>query len=60
MRTLFDIGDKIEFTITGKVKSISLNKDGDCYVVYLNDKERDGIPVYLNSEILIKTLYNKL
>ena len=60
METLFDIGDKIRLTLEGTVKSFSISKDGDCYVVYINDKSKDGIPIYLNSQALITSNARKV
>ena len=54
MTTLFDIGDTIELTMKGKVKSFSASKDGDCYVISIkyNSNSNDEMSVYLNSNIL--------
>lgn len=54
MTTLFDIGDTIELTMRGKVKSFSASKDGDCYVITLNynNDSYQELNVYLDSDIL--------
>ena len=54
MTTLFDIGDTIELTMRGKVKSFSASKDGDCYVITLKhyDNLYNDLSVYLDSETL--------
>ena len=36
MQTLFDVGDEVEVTVRGKVRSISLDAKGDCYVVNID------------------------
>lgn len=53
MTTLFDIGDEIELTMRGKVKSFSINNSGDCYIISLKDKDNKEITcVYLDSQAL--------
>ena len=54
MTTLFDIGDNIELTMQGKVKSFSVSKDGDCYVILIksNNNSNEEVTVYLDSNIL--------
>lgn len=53
MNTMFDIGDKIEFTIRAKVKSYSISKDGDCYTVELTSKLAGSNSVlYLDTNML--------
>lgn len=54
MTTLFDIGDNIELTMQGKVKSFSASKDGDCYVILIkcNNHSNEEVSVYLDSNIL--------
>ena len=54
MTTLFDIDDEIELTMRGKVKSFSISNSGDCYTIYLRDKDNKEITcVYLDSQALI-------
>ena len=52
MTTLFDINDTIKFTLIGTVKSFSANKDGECYVISIKDRENE-IPIYLDTKSLI-------
>lgn len=53
MQTMFDIGDKIEFTVRAKVKSYSISKDGDCYTVELTSKLAGSNPVlYMDTNML--------
>lgn len=54
MTTLFNIGDKIELTLEGTVRSFSADKNGDCYVIVL--KNANGLEltsVYLDSKALL-------
>ena len=62
MTTLFDIGDTIELTMRGKVKSFSASKDGDCYVIELNynDNLYHDLNVYLDSQILTECKAKKV
>ena len=62
MTTLFDIGDEIELTMRGKVKSISFSENGDCYVVTLKDpkNETKDTPVYLDTNSLILSNAHKI
>lgn len=55
MTTLFDIGDKITFTMTGTVEEYTKSKNGDCYRIKIDSKNTrtDGIWVYLESEALL-------
>jgi len=48
MQTLFDVGDKVEITVRGKISSISLSAKGDCYVVNIDAdmKEAKGNAPY--------------
>ena len=59
MTTLFDVGDTIKFTITGTIKSFSISKDGDCYVVVMKDGKNE-IPIYLDSRSLILSNATKI
>lgn len=53
MQTMFDIGDKIEFTVRAKVKRYDISKDGDCYCVELCDKlAGEGAVLYLDTNML--------
>lgn len=54
MQTMFDIGDKIEFTVKAKVKSYSISDNGDCYTVeLLGGKLAGSNPVlYMDTKML--------
>ena len=41
MTTLFNIGDKIEFTVTGTVRSFSIDKFGDYYTIVLDNSDNE-------------------
>ena len=41
MTTLFNIGDKIEFTVTGTVRSFSIDKFGDYYTIILDNSDNE-------------------
>ncbi len=55
MTTLFDIGDKITFKMTGTVEEYTNSKNGDCYRIKIksDNSRNDGIQVYLESEALL-------
>lgn len=55
MTTLFDIGDKITFKMTGTVEEYTNSKNGDCYRIKIKsaNSRNDGIWVYLESEALL-------
>ena len=52
MKTLFDIGDEIRVTLTGKVLEYSVSANGDCYTIALNDLQPTETRVYLDSAAL--------
>ena len=53
MTTLFDPGDEIEVTIRGKVRSFSIERNGDCYVVVTDEKgPGKGTALYFDGETL--------
>lgn len=41
MTTLFNIGDKIEFTVTGTIRSFSIDKFGDYYTIILDNSDNE-------------------
>lgn len=41
MTTLFNIGDKVEFTVTGTVRSFSIDKFGDYYTIILDNSDNE-------------------
>ena len=53
MTTLFDIGDEIQLTMRGTVRSFSMSNNGDCYIIYLKNSKELDVPVYLDSNSLI-------
>jgi len=55
MTTLFDIGDKITFKMTGTVEEYTNSRNGDCYRIKIksDNPHNDGIQVYLESEALL-------
>lgn len=60
MTTLFDIGDEIELTMRGKVKSFSISNSGDCYVISLKDKNNQELCIYLDSQALVMSKARKV
>lgn len=52
MKTLYDIGDEIKITLEGKVIEYSASKDGDCYIIELNDPRQNRNRIYLSSKDL--------
>ena len=61
MTTLFDIGDKIELTMQGTIRSFSTDKNGDCYVIDLkNSKGAAFTAVYLDSKALLASNAKKI
>lgn len=54
MTTLFNIGDKIKLTMIGTIRSFSIDKNGDCYVIDLkNTKGEAFTSVYLEGKALL-------
>lgn len=55
MTTLFDVGDKISFKLTGKILSYTKDRNGDCYTIEVEAKNRntDGLRVYIETETLL-------
>jgi len=53
MTTLFDIGDTITLSLTGTIKSFSISKDGDCYVIEIKDPYNEKIPLYFDTKSLV-------
>lgn len=55
MTTLFDIGDKISFKMTGTVEEYTNSRNGDCYRIKIKSENshNDGIWVYLESQTLL-------
>lgn len=53
MTTLFDIGDKISVTLTGKVIGFSIHENsGDCYTIETYDSKGQPLRVYLSGKDL--------
>ena len=55
MKTLFDIGDVIEFKIQGKIKEYSARQDSDCYTIDIINgvsDRRQNVRIYLGSDAL--------
>lgn len=59
MTTLFDVGDKITFQITGKVISYSCERTGDCYCVEVSDSRYKDLRVYVDTQTLIASKARK-
>ena len=61
MTTLFNIGDKIEFTATGIVKSFSVDNTGDSYVISMENKNGKEITrIYVDSQGLLASNAKKV
>ena len=52
MKTLFDIGDEIMVTLSGKVLEFSASANGDCYTIALTDAKSSETRVCLDSAAL--------
>lgn len=53
MKTLFDIGDVISFSMRGKVVEYSASRSGDCYVIEITSDDRNkNMRVYVSTEML--------
>lgn len=55
MVTLFSIGDKIDFTVTGKIVAYEANENGDCYTIeipyrYPNSGRQEALRLYMTTE----------
>ena len=56
MTTMFDIGDKITFTGTGKVVDYHISEHGDCYTIKLtglSKKVNQDATIYVSSHDLL-------
>lgn len=55
MTTLFDIGDKISFSVKGTVKAYSKDKNGDCYTIEIDPiyPHMRELCVYMETEGLL-------
>ena len=52
MTTKFDIGDEIQFTLTGKIVEFLAMEDGACYTIELPSTKEEGERIYLRAEML--------
>ena len=54
MTTKFDIGDEIQFTLTGKIVEFLAMEDGACYTIELPSTaaEEEGRRIYLRDYLL--------
>ena len=59
MTTLFNIGDKIEFTATGTIRSFSIDKFGDCYTIIL-DNSGNETHICLDTKTLLAANAKKI
>ena len=61
MTTLFNIGDEIKLTVQGTLRSFSMDKTGDCYVIDLkNAKGKEFTSIYLDSKALLASNAKKI
>ena len=52
MTTKYDVGDEIVFTIKGYVKRISIEENGACYTVVVDDGNGRDTYLYLDDNLL--------
>lgn len=65
MNTPFDVGDKITFTVTGKIHRFEQREGEDgCYTIYVKDEYHEGSEfaacLYVDSQDLIKMAAKKI
>lgn len=54
MKTLFNIGDEVTFTVTGKIIEYSAGVNGDCYVIDIPvtrpSGRQENLRMYMSTE----------